>query len=360
MKAHMNFTKNGVVEDLYFIDPVVVYDETISLQEALDKLETAQKNGQYGIFAVTYESHDDNQKEFLAAVYDKPVSRDEFLSSRENGDYVISKYEMAETQEEIENNIEKVRDYIRDGHTYQVNYTTRMHGEFSGDAHALYETLTKENNGGYTAYIEHDDLQIVSCSPELFFEIDRDRTIRTRPMKGTAPRGETDAEDEANYEFLRNSKKDRAENVMIVDLLRNDVSKVSAPGTVKAPKLFTIEKYNTVFQMTSTVEGKLLDIPFNEIFTSLYPCGSITGAPKLMTMKIIEELESTKRGYYCGAIGMFHDDETVVVNVPIRTIVIEGNEYTYAAGGGITYNSNKTSEYKEILAKSKFLEQAYV
>lgn len=359
MKAHINFTKNGVVEDLYFVKPVKTYDETTPLKDVLDALETAQNNDQYALFAVTYESYKKDETEFLAVIYDAPVSRDVFLSERENGSYKLSPYKMIESQEEIESNIEKVRDYIRDGHTYQVNYTTRMHGEFSGDAHALYERLTEENNGGYTAFIEHGDLAIVSASPELFFEIDSDRTIRTRPMKGTAPRGETLEQDEENYAFLKNSKKDRAENVMIVDLLRNDVSRVSQSGTVNVPHLFTIEKYKTVFQMTSTVEGQLKDIPFSEVFGSLFPCGSITGAPKQMTMEIIEALESTKRGYYCGAIGLLYKDQTTVVNVPIRTIVIEGNKYTYAAGGGITYNSDRTSEYHEILTKSKFLEQAY-
>lgn len=177
-------------------------------------------------------------------------------------------------------------------------------------------------------------------------------------MKGTAPRFENPEEDKESYEFLRNSKKDQAENVMIVDLLRNDISKIAKPDSVKAAELFTIEKYQTVYQMISTVEADIRDdVTLSDTFDALFPCGSITGAPKQMTMRLIEKLEKTPRGFYCGALGILYPDASVVFNVPIRTLTITGDRYIYSAGGGITYDSNASSEFEEILHKTSFLKQ---
>ena len=361
MRVHAKFTRNNKQEELYFVNPIKVLDESMSLNDALIEAEAAQKSGRYAVVMVDYESYDKSRESFKIGVFDAPVSRERFMEDKEVGSFKLGPMKFTESREKSIENIEKVRDYIRDGHTYQANYTTRMHGDFTGDAHSLYEALVSNNNGGYTIFIEHEEKAIVSCSPELFFEINQERTVETRPMKGTAPRYDDADKDKESYEFLRNSKKDQAENVMIVDLLRNDISRISKPNTVKTPKLFTIEKYKTVFQMTSTVVGELRDeLGLNEIFNALFPCGSITGAPKIKTMEIIEELETTERGIYCGAIGILYSDNTTVFNVPIRTLSIKDGQYTYAAGGGITYNSNSESEYEELLQKTKFLEQADV
>lgn len=353
MRAHTKFKKNGKVESLYFTNPVEVITKATSFNNALNKAEQYQKDGYYVVIGVTYEKDD-----YMIGIFDKPVSYTEFLGTKQPEIYQMNTPELSETREEIENNIEQVRNYILDGHTYQVNYTTRLYGDFSGDSHQLFLKLSAQNNGDYAAYIDYDDKQIVSLSPELFFAMDADRKISTKPMKGTAPRFDDPEADKESYEFLRHSKKDQAENVMIVDLLRNDISKIAKPGSVKATELFTIEKYQTVYQMISTVEADVRDdVTLSDTFDALFPCGSITGAPKEMTMRLIEKLEKTPRGYYCGALGILYPDQSSVFNVPIRTLTITGERYIYSAGGGITYDSNASSEFREILDKTSFLQQ---
>src|SRR5690625_929534 len=334
-------------------------EKTHRLKDALAAAESYMNAGYYVVNAVTYESFRPEDEQFIIGVFADACDHETFISTRRTGAYRMTEPEFTQSRDEIIKNIEQVREYIRDGHTYQVNYTTRLKGNFYGDGHTLFETLMSSNNGDYAMYIEYGDEQIVSCSPELFFEVDEDRTIRTRPMKGTAPRGRSEKEDDDNYRFLRESKKDQAENVMIVDLLRNDISKVAAKNSVNVPKLFTIEKYATVFQMTSTVEAALAqDVNITDIMDGLFPCGSITGAPKLSTMNIINALESTPREYYCGTLGIMYPGGECVFNVPIRTLYIKGGEYVYGAGGGITYDSIPASEYDEIVDKTAFLKKA--
>lgn len=353
MRAHTKFKKNGVVENLYFADPVEVITKKTPFEAALARAEQFQQDGFYVVMGITYEKDD-----YIIGVFERPVSYEVFLNDTMPEAFSMSEPELSESQEEIERNIEQVRNYILDGHTYQVNYTTRMYGDFAGDSHQLFLKLSSANNGDYAMYIDYGGKQIVSLSPELFFEMDTDRTIRTKPMKGTAPRFADTEQDKESYEFLRHSKKDQAENVMIVDLLRNDISKIAAPNSVNVAELFTIEKYQTVYQMISKVEAQVKDgITLNDTFDALFPCGSITGAPKQMTMHLIEELEKTPRGFYCGALGILYPDSSCVFNVPIRTLVIEAERYIYSAGGGITYDSDPTSEFEEILHKTSFLKQ---
>ncbi|MGO1922816.1 MAG: aminodeoxychorismate synthase component I [Jeotgalicoccus sp.] len=353
MRAHTKFKKNGKVEDLYFTNPVEIITKDTPFNTALNKAEQYQKDGLYAVIGVTYEKDD-----YIIGIYENSVSYTEFLGGKHPEIYQMSAPELSETREEIENNIEQVRNYILDGHTYQVNYTTRLYGDFAGDSHQLFLKLSAQNNGDYAVYIDYDDKQIVSLSPELFFAMDADRKISTKPMKGTAPRFENQEEDKRSYEFLRNSKKDQAENVMIVDLLRNDISKIAKPDSVTAAELFTIEKYQTVYQMISTVEADVKDdVTLSDTFDALFPCGSITGAPKQMTMRLIEKLEKTPRGFYCGALGILYPDASSVFNVPIRTLTITGDRYIYSAGGGITYDSIPSSEFEEILHKTSFLKQ---
>lgn len=353
MRAHTKFKKNGAVEHLYFANPIEVIRKDTPFNQALDQAQQHQQNDRYAVLAVTYEKDD-----YLIGIFDAPVSYETFLQGETPDSYSMSEPELSESRDEIEKNIEQVRNYILDGHTYQVNYTTRMFGDFTGDSHQLFLKLSENNNGDYAMYVDDGGKQIVSLSPELFFEIDADRNISTKPMKGTAPRFEDPEEDKQSYEFLRHSKKDQAENVMIVDLLRNDISKIAKPDSVKADKLFTIEKYQTVYQMISTVEAAVKDdVTLSDTFDALFPCGSITGAPKQMTMQIIETLEKTPRGFYCGALGICYPDTSMVFNVPIRTLVIEDERYIYSAGGGITYDSNPASEFEEIMHKTSFLKQ---
>lgn len=353
MRAHTKFKKNGVVEEMFFTSPIEVITEPTSFDTAINHAKAMQDKGYYVITGVTYE-----KDEYFVGIFDAPVSYEAFLQGERPSRFLMTEPRLTESREEIEENIEAVRNYILDGHTYQVNYTTRLFGDFTGDAHQLFLKLTSGNNGDYAMYVDIGDKKILSVSPELFFEIDDDQTIRTKPMKGTAPTDEDPIKDEVNYQFLRNSKKDQAENVMIVDLLRNDISRIAEKDSVEATELFTIEKYRTVYQMISVVEAKVRDdVQLSGIFDALFPCGSITGAPKIMTMDIIRSLEKTRRGYYCGSLGILYPDQTMIFNVPIRTMVIEDGHYTYGAGGGITYDSNPASEFEEILHKTSFLKQ---
>ena len=250
-----------------------------------------------------------------------------------------------------------VRRHIGRGNVYQINYTAPLRFRMEGDPRGLYRRLRARQRVPYAAYLNLGDQKILSCSPELFLRRDGDRVI-TRPMKGTIRRGRTLAEDRALQEELANDPKNRAENLMIVDLLRNDLSVCCRPGSVTVPLLYETEPYQTVTQMTSTVEGRLRDdAGLADLLRALFPCGSVTGAPKRRAMRIIRELETTPRGVYCGAIGMAGPDDTAVFSVPIRTAVVEGNKGTMGLGSGVVWDSDPAAEYEECTLKGEFLTQ---
>jgi para-aminobenzoate synthetase/4-amino-4-deoxychorismate lyase len=262
------------------------------------------------------------------------------------------------TRDEYEASVDRIRELIAAGDTYQVNYSFPLTSTFSGDAYAWYQELSLAQGAQYCAYLDLDRYQVLSLSPELFFERRGNRVI-TRPMKGTIRRGRWTEEDEELAAQLRNSTKDKAENIMIVDLLRNDLGKVSVPGSVHVSSLFEAERYETVWQMTSTVESTLRPgTSFVELMSALFPCGSVTGAPKIRTMQIIRELERFPRGVYTGAIGFLRPDGNCIFNVAIRTVVIdkETGVATCGVGGGVTIDSTAAGEYEECLVKSRFLE----
>jgi para-aminobenzoate synthetase / 4-amino-4-deoxychorismate lyase len=247
-----------------------------------------------------------------------------------------------------------VREAIAAGRTYQVNLTARLRGELRGDPAELYESLRRAQGAGYHALLDLGGQTIVSVSPELFFRT-AGRRIETRPMKGTRPRGRWPEEDEGLAADLASSEKDRAENLMIVDLLRNDLGRVCETGSVQVPRLYDVERYRTVWQLTSTVEGRLRPgVGLTELLTALFPCGSVTGAPKISTMEIIASLESSPREVYCGAIGMIRPDGDMVFSVPIRTVWWDGatGAAEYGTGGGIVWDSTADAEYDELLAKA--------
>jgi para-aminobenzoate synthetase/4-amino-4-deoxychorismate lyase len=214
-----------------------------------------------------------------------------------------------------------------------------------------------QRSARYSAYLDLRRYKILSLSPELFFERHGDR-VRTKPMKGTVQRGRTADEDAELARWLQNSIKNRAENVMIVDLLRNDLGKVSVPGSVEVTSLFDLEQFETVWQMTSTVEATLKKgTSLVELMGALFPCGSVTGAPKIRTMQIIRDLERFPRRAYTGTIGLLHPGGDCTFNVAIRTVVLdtETNIATCSVGGGITIDSTAEDEYEECLVKSRFL-----
>ncbi|MBA3448524.1 MAG: aminodeoxychorismate synthase component I, partial [Pseudaminobacter sp.] len=246
--------------------------------------------------------------------------------------------------------------HLREGDCYQANLTFPVHAQWSGDPLSAFNALTGRQPVKYGALVSLGDPVVLSRSPELFFDIDREGWIETHPMKGTARRGATKAEDKRQVEFLRNDPKNQAENRMIVDLLRNDISLISEVGTLDVPELFRVETYPTVHQMVSRVRAKLLpDLTIAQIFAALFPCGSITGAPKIRAMEILHALEGAPRDLYCGAIGWIAPGGTMRFSVAIRTISLfpEG-EAIYNVGGGVVFDSTAEEEYAECLLKAKF------
>lgn len=255
----------------------------------------------------------------------------------------------------------KIREHIAAGDSYQVNLTFRERFRFAGDAFALYRQLCAAQPAAFCAWFDCGDVAIASASPELFFAR-RGRRITMRPMKGTAPRGGEAAEDGRLREQLAASPKERAENLMIVDLVRNDLGRIAETGSVQVPRLFAVESYPTLHQMTSTVTARLQEnAGLTDIFRALFPCGSVTGAPKRRSMAIIRELEEGCRGLYCGAIGFVSPGEEAVFSVAIRTAVLDlsRGEGELGVGSGVTADAEADAEYRECLGKAAFLaEQA--
>jgi para-aminobenzoate synthetase component 1 len=250
----------------------------------------------------------------------------------------------------------RVADYIRAGDIYQANLTMPLRGSWSGDPAAIHAALAARQPVGHGALVNLPGAVLTSRSPELFFALDGRGAIEARPMKGTAPRDPDPCADAGLREGLAQDAKNRAENLMIVDLLRNDVSRITEVGSVKVPELFAVESYATVHQMVSRVTGRLLPgTPLSRIFAALFPCGSVTGAPKLRAMEILRELEPWPREAYCGAIGWAAPDGRAAFNVAIRTLALHaGGEAVLNVGGGVVADSVADAEYEEALWKARF------
>ncbi|MBA83648.1 MAG: aminodeoxychorismate synthase, component I [Rhodobacteraceae bacterium] len=249
-----------------------------------------------------------------------------------------------------------VHDYIGAGDIYQANLTFPIEAQAQGTASGLYAALATRQSVGHGVLVEQQGgPALLSRSPELFFRTDAAGRIQTRPMKGTLPRLDDPAQDAAQRAALAADEKNQAENLMIVDLLRNDISRICQIGSVRVPDLFTVETYATVHQMVSTVEGQLLPgTGLSDILRALYPCGSITGAPKLRAMQIIRELEPWPREAYCGTIGWAAPDGRAEFNVAIRTVMLEGARATLNVGGGLVWDSTADAEYEEALWKARY------
>ncbi|MDA0378942.1 MAG: aminodeoxychorismate synthase component I [Bacteroidetes bacterium] len=262
-----------------------------------------------------------------------------------------------EPQGAFEQRVRDIRHLIHEGDVYQVNHTTRFRAVWEGDPVDLYRALRTRQPVAWGGLLRCGDFDILSFSPELFFDL-RGQQIEAEPMKGTAPRGGTREQDEQLARWLEGDEKNRAENLMIVDLLRNDLSVVCEPGSVRVPERFTVRALPSVHQMTSRVSGQLRpDVGLPELMRALFPCGSITGAPKLRAMRRIAELESGPRGVYCGAIGYVTGsgaERRSVFSVAIRTAVLSGTDLTLGAGGGIVWDSDPAEEYRETLLKTRF------
>ncbi len=256
--------------------------------------------------------------------------------------------------------LRQIKNEIAAGNTYEVNYTYDWNVDYTGDELFFYKYLLQNQKTPYNAFFSNKYETVMSFSPELFFEIDG-RHILTKPMKGTVKRGETLEKDRENIAFLKNDIKNRAENVMIVDLLRNDLGRIAKTGSVKVSRLFDIETHKTLHQMTSQIEAELLDnVSLYDIFKAIFPCGSITGAPKISTMNIIDRIEQGRRNVYCGAIG-FLSPQKNVFSVPIRILQKTKNQVTYKfrTGGAIVWDSDIKEEWEETFVKAAFLKQEF-
>ena len=336
------------------------------VEALLKEVETYQEAGFYAVGYVSYEAAPAFEKKF--AVHPAPLMGEYLLYFTIHEEVETlpfpEDYEAVELpanwKEEVEapayqKAIETIHHHIRQGDTYQVNYTVQLSQELKSDPLAIYNRLVVEQKAHYNAFIQHDDVAILSISPELFFE-QEDRLLTTRPMKGTTRRGLTNQADLQEAAWLEADPKNRAENMMIVDLLRNDMNRISEIGSEQVTRLCQVEQYSTVWQMTSTIESRLRpEVDLLQTFQALFPCGSITGAPKISTMEIIQKTEKAPRGVYCGTIGILLPKGKRIFNVAIRTLQMQGNQAIYGVGGGITWDSKWESEYQETKQKSAVL-----
>lgn len=367
------------LHSLVFFDPIDILS-TYQLREIpsiFNEIEHHLATGAYLAGYITYEAGYVFEEKFYQqfkhitfpypliwfGVYEKPycLSDNEFIKQDSsypignNEQYYITDPEIHISLENYKQKIQTIKDHIRSGDIYQINLTTKAHFRFSGCPFDFYTKLKKEQQVKYAAFIKTARGYYISLSPELFF-IREGNTITTKPMKGTLEKDQSDPASEVNIKKLYTSEKDRAENVMIVDLLRNDLNRIAIPCSVKVEKLFEIEEYKTLYQMITTI---IADLPQNlshyELFKALFPCGSITGAPKISSMELIKALEKENRGIYTGSIGYISPGNKAVFNVAIRTLEIQQNKGCIGIGGGITWLSDANNEYKECLQKMKFL-----
>ena len=295
------------------------------------------------------------------AIHDHREDADPGNEDDAPGEAALGEWRMDVEEDEYRARVERIRGLIAAGDTYQVNYTVRMRAPFAGDDAALYARLCRAQRSAFCAHLRIGGASVVSASPELFFRWEGGE-LELRPMKGTRPRGRWTEEDDALAAELVASPKERAENLMIVDLLRNDAGRVSEFGSVRVERLFETERYETVHQLTSTIRSRTRPgTTLTDVFRALFPCGSVTGAPKVRTSEIIAEAEDAPRGVYCGAVGFASPGEAVF-SVAIRTLLIDhaAGEAEMGVGGGITHDSDAGAEYRECLAKAAFTHRTAV
>jgi len=324
-------------EQGYYVVGYVSYEAAPAFEEKL-AVHTAPLLGEYLLYFTVHDSVETSPIPLTYEEVDLP-----------------SKWQEETSAENYEKAIAQIHYHLRQGDTYQVNYTVQLKQDLSANPFDIYNRMVVEQEAGYNAYVEHDEMAVISMSPELFFE-QNDRELTTRPMKGTTQRGGTDDEDLKEAAWLEQDPKNRSENMMIVDLLRNDMNRISEVGSEHVERLCQVEQYSTVWQMTSTIKSQLReDVDLVAVFRSLFPCGSITGAPKIATMAIIKDLEKHPRGVYCGTIGLLLPNGRRIFNVAIRTIQLYQGKAIYGVGGGITWDSTWESEYREVHQKAAVL-----
>ncbi|MBN1378411.1 MAG: aminodeoxychorismate synthase component I [Gammaproteobacteria bacterium] len=355
---------------LQFSEPVEIVsaDNLSEVSDCWQSIESGISRGFYAAGFVSYESatafdsslstHDLYQFPYLWFSLYRQCKKLDSLPNALDPDYASGDWQPSVTQLQYFEAINKIKQHIRAGDSYQINYTHKLQADFYGDPWAFFIKLCDVQCVHYSAYLDLGRYQILSVSPELFLQRKGDHLL-SKPMKGTTARGLTAAKDAANVNWLRNSKKNRAENLMIVDMLRNDMGRIASVGSVKISSLFDVESYSTVHQMTSSVES-ISSASIAEIFAAMFPCASVTGAPKAKTMQLIKQLEPDARGIYTGSIGFIKPDGSAQFNVAIRTALIdsEKNIAEYGVGGGIVWDSDAASEYEECEVKAGALRRA--
>ncbi len=359
---------------MLFSDPaeIVTVNKRADFLPALDKLEAARKSGKWLAGSMAYEAGhlfedklegfavEDRETPLLCfGLFDAPAADDHPLlqpRQRSENQPFLSEPRAAWDFDTYRDRFERLHEHLRLGDCYQANLTMPITARWNGDPLAAFWSLIARQPVKYGAYLDLGGPKLLSRSPELFFRTDEDGWIETHPMKGTAPRGATPQEDAEIVAAMLADEKTQAENRMIVDLLRNDISRITEVGTLDVPKLFDIETYPTVHQMVSHVQAKLLpDLTLRDIFAALFPCGSITGAPKISAMSILHALEDGPRDAYCGAIGFVSPEGPMRFSVAIRTISLFPNGHAvFNVGGGIVFDSRADAEYEECLLKARF------
>ncbi len=349
-----------------FHDPfeIVSVKRVEDVLPALDRIELAVSRGSYAAGFISYEA----APAFDAALKaHSPGSLPllwfglfESMETTENPplpheDFSVGRWNALVSRDDYLAAVQRIQRFIAAGDTYQVNYTFPMRSSFSGNPLNWFRQLCDSQQADHCAFVDTGRFQILSASPELFFRLDGD-LLEARPMKGTRPRGRWHGEDQHIAAELAAAGKDRAENVMIVDLLRNDMGRCSETGSVEVRSLFDVERYGTVWQMTSAITSRTR-APLRTIFEVMFPSGSVTGAPKVRAMEIIRELEPHPRGVYCGSIGWLGPDRRAEFNVAIRTVCIDSSQGVaeYNVGGGITSGSSPDDEYRECCTKASLL-----
>lgn len=373
--------KDGKESKSYlFTNPIEIIScyKPQDLKKSFLKLEDFISSGYYAAGFVSYEAglaFEEVFEKYLLkkysfpllwfGIYQKPIIYGAYDISDDSktkfNDYSLKNPRLNISENEYAKNIFKIKNYIAKGQTYQINYTVKYKFTFKGLAQNLFLDLCRKQHVHYSAFIDCDNFQILSLSPELFFKRHNERVI-LKPMKGTLDRGFGFKGDFQKAKELKNSLKNRAENIMIVDLIRNDIGRVSVYGEVITRSIFDIEKYDTLFQMTSTVASRLKkDISWYELFRNIFPSGSVTGAPKIRTMQIIESLEKEPRYVYTGSIGFISPKKEGIFNVAIRTVLIDKKRKNaeMGIGSGIVWDSDAKKEYEECNLKSKFLTESY-
>ncbi|WP_286193417.1 aminodeoxychorismate synthase component I [Tropicibacter sp. R16_0] len=368
-KLQIRFDQGPAGPGTTFAEPVYVVraDEACHVPEALHEIDAAQKNGAWVAGYASYELGYALEPKLAdrmpkgrklplicMGIFGAPVQRP--LAAARGG---FTAFHPRWDEARYGQAFAKVHDAIGAGDIYQANLTFPIDAEVDGTSEQLYAALSERQTVGHGALVRQEGLpDILSRSPELFFRTDATGSIETRPMKGTQPRSADPVEDARRKAFLSQDEKNRAENLMIVDLLRNDISRVAQPGSVHVPELFKVETYATVHQMVSLVRAELNpDAGLADILRALFPCGSITGAPKIRAMEILSDLEPWPRDIYCGTIGWAAPDGRSEFNVSIRTLLIEGAKATLNVGGGVVWDSTAASEYEEALWKARFASQ---